>query len=95
MTQKENTHSRECSIPDPMLAKLYDYTGTRSGANKGFILFFPNEEGQPYCISRTDNTMTKIALTEVVKMYAKSDGELFEGEGDDFEYNDFIDPDDQ
>jgi len=61
MTEKEST------IPESLLAKLYDQTGLKDGSNKGYFLFYANEDGEPFCIAKFDNPIVKMAIMSAVE----------------------------
>ena len=67
MTEKEST------IPESLLAKLYDQTGLKDGSSKGYFLFYANEEGEPFCIAKFDNQIVKMALMTAVESMVQQD----------------------
>lgn len=64
------------SIPESLLTKLYDETGTNDGACKGFYLFYVNNEGEPYMTARFDNIAVKLALTKSVETMIENDFDI-------------------
>lgn len=58
----------ESSLPKQLITKLYDRTGTKDGGNKGFILFYINEEGEPFCFVKTENTATRMSLQKAIEV---------------------------
>lgn len=48
--------------------KLFDCTGSPSGSNKGFFLFYINDLGQPTFATKTDNSCVDMALTKLVEI---------------------------
>jgi hypothetical protein len=67
MTEKEST------IPESLLAKLYDQTGLKDGSCKGYFLFYSNEEGEPFCVAKFDNQIVKMALMSAVERMVQED----------------------
>ena len=67
MTEKEST------IPESLLAKLYDQTGLKDGSSKGYFLFYANEEGEPFCVVKFDNQIVKMALMSAVERMVQED----------------------
>ena len=62
----------KCDIPDTLLTKLFDATGNLSGGNKGFYLFFVDNDGNPNCVARPVDGTTRLALTSVIEDYKKA-----------------------
>lgn len=58
----------ESSIPTSHLIKLFDYTGNANGSNKGFLLFYVNENGDPSCCARFSDSTTEMALMKAVEV---------------------------
>ena len=56
-------------IPDSLLTKLWDATGTAQGGNKGFFLFYVNKEGIPNCVARPQDMATRLALISIINDY--------------------------
>lgn len=65
MNKVKNTNTR---IPQSLLMKLFDFTGSASGGNKGFFLFYVNEFGEPTIVSKTENPCVDMALSKLVEM---------------------------
>lgn len=63
------TQNQEVSIPQSILTKVYDCTGSPNGGNKGFLLFYVNELGQPSVVSKTQNPCMDMALTKLVEVF--------------------------
>lgn len=61
------------SIPESLLSKLFDATGTASGGNKGFILISVNDKGDPTLLSRVENSTVHFALRRAMEIFL--DGE--------------------
>lgn len=57
----------ESTIPESLLAKLYDQTGARDGSCKGFYLFYIDHDGEPCVTGRFDNSAIKLAITTSVE----------------------------
>lgn len=71
----------ESDLPKSLIAKLYDRTGTKDGGNKGFVLFYIDSYGEPFCIVKTENTATRMSLQkaiEVMLQEQETNFELFE-----------------
>lgn len=56
------------TLPQSILTKLFDCTGSPSGGNKGFFLFYINESGHPTFATKTDNACVDMALTKLVEI---------------------------
>jgi hypothetical protein len=56
-------------LPVSLLSKLFDATGSKDGANKGYFLFFINENGEPTLTSRTSNQCVQVALQRTIDIY--------------------------
>jgi hypothetical protein len=54
-------------IPDSILTKIYDLTGTPEGGNRGYVIMYINEHGKPVIRSRFDHFCTQIALTKTAE----------------------------
>jgi len=65
------------SLPQSLLQKIYDATGSSSGGNKGFLLVYVNSEGCPSIASKTENHCVEMALTKVMEIFIKK-GEVAE-----------------
>jgi len=57
------------TIPESLLSKLYDATGSSSGANKGFILLAVNDKGDPTILSRVENSCVHFALRRAMELF--------------------------
>jgi hypothetical protein len=62
------------SIPESLLAKLFDATGTLDGAQRGYLIFYINEQGEPYLTSRYENTAVQFALEKAMEIYQDNQG---------------------
>lgn len=60
------------SIPESLLSKLFDETGTAEGNGKGFFLFYVNNEGEPMFTARFENTSIRLALEKMTEMVVDS-----------------------
>lgn len=65
------TQTEDPQLPTSILSKLFDVTGSPDGANKGYLLFFINENGEPTLTSRTSNQCANIALHSTLKIYTE------------------------
>jgi hypothetical protein len=61
--------NQEVSIPQSLLTKIYDCTGSPNGGNKGFLMFYINEHGNPSVISNTQNTCVDMALSKLIDIF--------------------------
>ena len=57
----------DASIPASLLTKLYDSTGTTDGSCKGYFLFYINDKGDPFAITKFENMAVKFALSKAVE----------------------------
>ena len=64
------TTNRETSIPDSLLTRLFDSSGSIDDGTKGFVLFYINDSGQPSAYSRTANPCVDMALHKLIELYA-------------------------
>lgn len=60
---------KQFNIPESLLIKLYDVTGTNSGGNKGFILCHINSNGDPVIINRSETSCVGIALRASIQSW--------------------------
>jgi hypothetical protein len=63
------------TLPDSLLAKLYDATGTTTGGNKGFFLAVINDQGDPVIISKSENSCVTFALKYAIETFMGGEGE--------------------
>tara|TARA_B110000305_G_scaffold231064_1_gene284045 strand:+ start:539 stop:766 length:228 start_codon:yes stop_codon:yes gene_type:complete len=63
-----NFEKPDNTLPQSILTKLFDCTGSPSGGNKGFFLYYINESGQPTFSAKSDNTCVDMALTKLVEI---------------------------
>jgi hypothetical protein len=61
------------AIPQSILTKMYDCTGSPNGGNKGFFLFYVNDLGQPSVASKTENSCVDMALSKLVEIFAEKE----------------------
>jgi len=68
-------HNKEegISLPQSILTKIYDCTGSPNGGNKGFFLFYVNELGQPSVASKTQNSCVDMALSKLVEVFVNKE----------------------
>lgn len=62
LDQSDNT------LPQSILTKLFDCTGSPSGGNKGFYLFYINDLGQPSIATKTENSCVDMALSKLMEL---------------------------
>lgn len=79
---EDEPEERKPSIPESLLAKLFDATGTKDGSQRGYFLFFINDEGEPYCTSRYENTGVQFALEKAMEIHQESTGFSFNFSGE-------------
>jgi hypothetical protein len=64
-------------IPQSLLDKIYDSTGSISGGNKGFMLIYVNKDGCPTLTTKTENPCVDMALSKLIEMaLAKKDDDM-------------------
>ena len=56
------------TLPQSVLTKLYDCTGSPTGGNKGFFLFYINDLGQPSFATKTENSFVDMALSKLIEL---------------------------
>lgn len=64
------------SLPNSFLKKLFDFTGDEE-KNKGFILAYVGQEGEPLIASVVQNKIVEMGLRKALESYLN---ELEEGE---------------
>jgi hypothetical protein len=64
---------KESTIPESLLTKLYDETGLKDGSCKGYFLFYINEQGEPFCVVKTEHQAAKMALMSAVEEMVHQD----------------------
>ena len=71
-------HNKEesVSLPNSILTKVYDCTGSPNGGNKGFFLFYVNELGQPSVASHIENDCVAMALTKLAETFFSKELDL-------------------
>lgn len=57
------------SIPNSILTKIFDHTGSDTGGNRGFVLFYINPDGTPTVTSKTENACVSLAIRKVMEMF--------------------------
>lgn len=62
------------SIPESLLSKLFDASGTKSGGTKGFILTYVNSDGDTSIITRTENNCILLSLKKTLELFVDQDG---------------------
>lgn len=67
------------TIPNSILSKLFDHTGSNTGSNRGFVLFYINTDGTPTVTSKTENACVSMALHKVIEMFLEETS-LIEGQ---------------
>lgn len=69
------TKSEVITLPQSILTKLYDSTGTVEGGNKGFTLIYVNQDGVPAIVSKTENSCISMAIIKTMEMYLDNSSE--------------------
>ena len=65
----------ESALPQSLLQKLYDSTGSSTGGNKGFLLVYVNSDGDVIS-GKTENSCVEMALTKLLELSLKNDESL-------------------
>jgi hypothetical protein len=65
----KHTKNQESSIPESLLTRLFDTTGSISEGTKGFILFYVNDEGMPSVFGNSSNACVDMALHKLIELY--------------------------
>ena len=68
------------TIPDSLLAKLYDRTGSFDGKNKGFVLYFVDDTGIPQAVHHFGDMANRLTLMKTIETVPV--GELGSEEGE-------------
>jgi len=64
-------------LPQSLLDKIYDSTGSANGGNRGFLLLYVDREGCPSMTTRTENPCVEMALSKLIELaMAKKEGEV-------------------
>tara|TARA_R110002020_G_scaffold419485_2_gene628693 strand:+ start:1422 stop:1652 length:231 start_codon:yes stop_codon:yes gene_type:complete len=67
----------EQGLPQSLLDKIYDSTGSANGGNRGFLLLYVDRNGCPSMTTKTENPCVEMALSKLIDMaISKKDGEL-------------------
>jgi hypothetical protein len=61
------------TLPESLLSKLFDATGSASGGNKGFILVTVNANGDPTLVSRVENSLVHFGLRRAMELFLDAD----------------------
>lgn len=64
--------SSDYSLPQSILTKLFDCTGSPNGANRGFVLMYINEIGQPSITSKVENACVEMALGKLAELFCQT-----------------------
>jgi len=65
---KIQEESNSEGIPQSLLDKIYDSTGSANGGNRGFLLLYVNKDGCPTMTSKTENPCVQMALSKLIEM---------------------------
>ena len=64
-------------LPQSLLDKIYDSTGSANGGNRGFLLLYVDKEGCPSMTTRTENPCVEMALGKLIELaMAKKDSDI-------------------
>lgn len=64
-------------IPQSLLEKIYDSTGSVNGGNRGFMLIYVNKEGCPTVTTKTENPCVDMALSKLIEIaMSKKDDDI-------------------
>jgi hypothetical protein len=69
MIKESNDVEQNSSIPESLLTRLFDFSGSIQDGTKGFTLFYINSTGQPSVYSRTSNACVDMALHKLLELY--------------------------
>jgi hypothetical protein len=56
------------NIPQSLLDKIYDSTGSINGGNRGFMLIYVNKDGCPTVTTKTENPCVDMALSKLIEI---------------------------
>ena len=56
------------NIPQSLLDKIYDSTGSVNGGNRGFMLIYVNKDGCPTVTTKTENPCVDMALSKLIEI---------------------------
>jgi len=68
-------------IPDSLLDKLYEFTGTASEQSKGFLLTYTDQNGTPMVFCRAGSAVVEMGIRKALEQY------LIEIEGADIPFD--------
>jgi hypothetical protein len=63
------------TLPESIMTKLYDLTGTSSGGTKGFILFYVNSDGIPSIVNKFENLCVNMALRKTMELFLENNND--------------------
>lgn len=71
------------NLPESFLEQLFDFSGSTDG-NRGFMLAFVNQDGEPMIYSKTDNQIIDLGLRKAIEKYLiqLEESELSNGNGE-------------
>ena len=55
-------------FPQSLLDKIYDFTGSSNGGNRGFLLLYVNKDGCPTMTTKTENPCVEMALSKLIEL---------------------------
>tara|TARA_R110000824_G_scaffold365943_1_gene554527 strand:- start:262 stop:492 length:231 start_codon:yes stop_codon:yes gene_type:complete len=63
-------------LPQSLMDKIYDSTGSVSGGNRGFLLLYVDKNGCPSMTTKTENPCVEMALSKLIELaISKKDGD--------------------
>ena len=68
MSYLEEEEEKAVTIPQSLLDKIYDSTGSINGGNRGFMLIYVNKDGCPTVTSKTENPCVDMALSKLIEI---------------------------
>ena len=67
-------------LPDSFLNRLFEFSGSTEG-NRGFVLTFVNQQGEPMIYTKADNQIIEMGLRKALEKYLldSEEAESFNG----------------
>ena len=66
---KNKEANQDSSIPQSLLTRVFDASGSIEEGTRGFLIFYVNESGIPSVYSKTSNACVDMALHKLVELY--------------------------
>ena len=64
----DNPDFADFVLPEAFLDQLFEFSGSTEG-NRGFLLTFVNQKGDPMIYSRSDNAIIDMGLRKAIEKY--------------------------